>query len=204
MWPYGRLSEVRAFVAQPSLSHSLLHPSRPWQGVVDRSSVHGTCSIMSPKISKANLGILEKSNVAALASYLYLVVHALRQEDHHDTDDASAGEVYSILVSKSTVSAVQRPGAGNLAPRSWTGTHKHLERLRCTACDREFSAREGTLRRAVSSRKTRSYDWRNVSAGASVMWAPPPSVRSISRRCIAFSTSRRSALRPTIARWSVR
>jgi hypothetical protein len=29
--------------------------------------------------------------------------------------------------------------------RSWTGTHKHIERLRCTACDREFSEREGTL-----------------------------------------------------------
>jgi hypothetical protein len=38
-----------------------------------------------------------------------------------------------------------RPGEGNLAPRSWTGTHKHIERLRCTACDRECSAREGTL-----------------------------------------------------------
>jgi IS1 family transposase/transposase-like protein len=37
------------------------------------------------------------------------------------------------------------PGAGNIAHRSWTGTHKHIERLRCTACDREFSEREGTL-----------------------------------------------------------
>ena len=39
-----------------------------------------------------------------------------------------------------------RPGAGNIAPRSWTGAHKHIERLRCTVCDREFSAREGPLR----------------------------------------------------------
>ena len=38
-----------------------------------------------------------------------------------------------------------RPGAGNIVHRSWTGKHKHIERLRCTACDREFSAREGTL-----------------------------------------------------------
>jgi hypothetical protein len=30
--------------------------------------------------------------------------------------------------------------------RSWTGTHQHLERLRCTVCAREFSEREGTLR----------------------------------------------------------
>jgi IS1 family transposase/transposase-like protein len=38
-----------------------------------------------------------------------------------------------------------RPGEGNIAHRSWTGTHKHIERLRCAACDREFSEREGTL-----------------------------------------------------------
>jgi aspartate carbamoyltransferase regulatory subunit len=37
------------------------------------------------------------------------------------------------------------PGAGNIVHRSWTGIHKHIERLRCTACDREFSEREGTL-----------------------------------------------------------
>jgi hypothetical protein len=37
------------------------------------------------------------------------------------------------------------PGAGNIVHRSWTGTHKHIERLRCTACAREFSEREGTL-----------------------------------------------------------
>jgi IS1 family transposase len=37
------------------------------------------------------------------------------------------------------------PGEGNIAHRSWTGTHKHIERLRCTACGREFSEREGTL-----------------------------------------------------------
>ena len=38
-----------------------------------------------------------------------------------------------------------QPGAGNITHRSWTGTHKHIERLRCTACDQEFSEREGTL-----------------------------------------------------------
>jgi IS1 family transposase len=38
-----------------------------------------------------------------------------------------------------------RPGAGNIAHRSWTGTSKHIERLRCTRCHREFSEREGTL-----------------------------------------------------------
>ena len=38
-----------------------------------------------------------------------------------------------------------RLGEGNIAHRSWTGTHQHIERLRCTACDREFSERAGTL-----------------------------------------------------------
>jgi IS1 family transposase len=38
-----------------------------------------------------------------------------------------------------------RLGTGNIVHRSWTGKHKHIERLRCTACDREFSEREGTL-----------------------------------------------------------
>jgi transposase-like protein len=38
-----------------------------------------------------------------------------------------------------------RPGVGNIVHRSWTGKHKHIERLRCTACEREFSEREGTL-----------------------------------------------------------
>jgi hypothetical protein len=38
-----------------------------------------------------------------------------------------------------------RLGEGPIAQRSWTGTHTHIARLRCTACDRECSAREGTL-----------------------------------------------------------
>jgi transposase-like protein len=38
-----------------------------------------------------------------------------------------------------------RPNEGNIAHRSWTGTHQHIARLHCTACGREFSEREGTL-----------------------------------------------------------
>src|SRR4029453_11244026 len=38
-----------------------------------------------------------------------------------------------------------RPGAGHIAHRSWTGKHKHIERLRCTVCTQEFSERAGTL-----------------------------------------------------------
>jgi len=38
-----------------------------------------------------------------------------------------------------------RPGTGHIAHRSWTGTARHSERLRCTLCHRECSEREGTL-----------------------------------------------------------
>src|SRR5438093_4415051 len=51
--------------------------------------------------------VLENSNVAKPASNLYLLVHSLRQEDHHDTDDTSPGEISPILVPESTVCAVQ-------------------------------------------------------------------------------------------------
>src|SRR5215831_7056318 len=51
--------------------------------------------------------VLENSNVAQLASTLYLLVHSLPQEDRYDTDDASAREIYSILVPESTLCPVQ-------------------------------------------------------------------------------------------------
>src|SRR5438128_10106957 len=38
-----------------------------------------------------------------------------------------------------------RSNVATIVHRSWTGKHKHIERLRCTACDHEFSEREGTL-----------------------------------------------------------
>ena len=37
------------------------------------------------------------------------------------------------------------PSEGNIVHRSWTGKHKHIERLRCTICGCEFSERQGTL-----------------------------------------------------------
>jgi hypothetical protein len=42
-------------------------------------------------------------------SALYLLVHSLLQEDRYDTDDASARELYPILVPKSTLCTVQSP-----------------------------------------------------------------------------------------------
>jgi hypothetical protein len=83
--------------------------------------------------------------VAQLASDPYLSVHSLPQEDYHETDDASAREIYPILVPKSTVCTIQPPRRRQLMHQSWTGKHKHIERLRCTVCAREFSEREGTL-----------------------------------------------------------
>src|SRR5436305_10708139 len=56
---------------------------------------------------KKNRVVLENSNVAKLASTQYLSVHSLPQEDRYDTDDASAREIYSILVPESTMCPVQ-------------------------------------------------------------------------------------------------
>ena len=52
---------------------------------------------------KKSLVVLENSNVAKLASTLYLSVHSLPQEDCYDTDDASARKIYPILVPESTL-----------------------------------------------------------------------------------------------------
>jgi hypothetical protein len=53
------------------------------------------------------LVVLENSNVAQLASNLYLVVHTLPQEAPHDTDDASAGEIYAVFVPEASVCGIQ-------------------------------------------------------------------------------------------------
>lgn len=42
-------------------------------------------------------------------------------------------------------SLFNKTGRGNITHRSWTGKHKHIERLRCTTCGAEFSERGGTL-----------------------------------------------------------
>jgi transposase-like protein len=38
-----------------------------------------------------------------------------------------------------------RSGTGHIAHRAWTGKARHIARLRCPLCHREFSEREGTL-----------------------------------------------------------
>jgi IS1 family transposase len=42
-----------------------------------------------------------------------------------------------------------RPGAGHIVHRSWTGKDKRIERVRCTQCRQEFSERRGTLMEAT-------------------------------------------------------
>src|SRR5919199_505512 len=54
-----------------------------------------------------NTVVLENRNVAQLGSNPYLVVHSLPEEDHHDTDDASAGEIYAVFVPESSGCAIQ-------------------------------------------------------------------------------------------------
>src|SRR5262245_42544509 len=82
------------------------HPALPRTAAASRisSGVMGDVGLITE-----NWVVLENSNVEKLASHLYLSVHSLPQEDHHDTDDASAGEIYPILVSESTVCTIQPP-----------------------------------------------------------------------------------------------
>jgi hypothetical protein len=77
-------------ISAPSLTYSLL--SEVTQGTATR---HGTDyeQHLDNLRRKGLLVVLEKSNVAKLASALYLLVHSLPEEDHHDTDDASPGEL---------------------------------------------------------------------------------------------------------------
>ena len=52
-----------------------------------------------------------------------------------------------------------RSGTGNIAHRAWTGKARHIERLRCTLCHREFSEREGTLMARSKLPETTVIQW---------------------------------------------
>jgi hypothetical protein len=70
-----------------------------------------------------------------------------------------------------------QPGEGTITPRSWTGPHQQIARLRCTACAQACSAREGT----VMARRKRPEDtlvrllqcqrWGVCDAGTAARWA---------------------------------
>src|SRR5262245_11395814 len=70
-----------------------------------------------------------------------------------------------------------RPGEGNIAHRSWTGQSKHIERLRCTVCAREFAEREGTLMARsklpedTGIRLVQCQRWGVCDAGTADIWA---------------------------------
>jgi hypothetical protein len=83
--------------------------------------------------------------MAKLASNPYLLVYSLPQEDHDDTDDASAGEVYAMFVSDSSVCRMQSSRRREHRPSVVDRHAPPIERLRCTAGGRACSAREGTL-----------------------------------------------------------
>jgi hypothetical protein len=70
-----------------------------------------------------------------------------------------------------------QPGKGNITHRSWTGTRQHIERLRCTICDREFSKRAGTLMARSKLpedtviRLVKCPRWGVCDAGTADLWA---------------------------------
>jgi hypothetical protein len=86
--------------------------------------------------------------MAKLASNEYLVVHSQPKEDRRtamiSTTPAQA-RYTTFSCPNPDCTQFNRSNVDTIVHRSWTGKHKHIERLRCTACDREFSEREGTL-----------------------------------------------------------
>jgi hypothetical protein len=98
-------------------------PPEPRSSVNDFSSplVHENTGYAQQKV------VLENSNMAKLASNPYLLVHSLTQEDHDDTDDASAGEIYAVFVPESSVCGMQssrrRPQSPSVMARN-AQTHR--------------------------------------------------------------------------------
>jgi hypothetical protein len=50
-----------------------------------------------------------------------------------------------ILIPTSMRARCNRPSEDTIAHRSWTGKSRHIDRLHCTTCERELSARAETL-----------------------------------------------------------
>jgi TIR domain len=95
-----------------------------WAGAIDAhlQSAQIILLLVSADFMASDYWVVqEDSNVAKLASHPYLLVHSLPQEDHHDSEDASSGEIYSILVPESTGCAVQALGGGQDCTSSLDG-----------------------------------------------------------------------------------
>src|SRR5262249_61251437 len=99
--PVSRISLSRCSKSKPSI---LPNSPRRFQGMPRSNPIIGVCNDFSHKLRWV---VLENSNVEKLASNQYLLVQSRSKEDRYDINDASAGEVYSILVPESTVSLLQ-------------------------------------------------------------------------------------------------
>jgi transposase-like protein len=64
---------------------------------------------------------------------------------HHDT--RPGGSLAAFACPNPDCSHFNRFGAGNLSVVEWTGKHKHIRRLYCSACKHRFTERQGTLLR---------------------------------------------------------
>lgn len=97
-----------------------------------------------------------------------------------------------------------RPNAGNIGHRSSTDKHKHIARLRCAICEREFS--EGDGARIARSKLSEDTVERllQVSTVGGMTKAQPRSVRPISRPYNASRVWRPGGPRPIPSRWSKR
>jgi hypothetical protein len=81
--------------------------------------------------------------MAQLASNQYPSVHSRSKETAMIQPTPAQDRYTTFSCPNPDCPQFNRPNAGNIGHRSWTGKHKHIERLRCLACGREFSAREG-------------------------------------------------------------
>ena len=102
------------------------------------------CDDLLERLSLDQLG-QDDSNVAKLASNPYLLVQSRSQEDRYDLMTPAQDRYTRFSCPNPPNLCLNRPAEGNLVPRSWTGKPHHIARLRCTACDRAFSAWEGPL-----------------------------------------------------------
>src|SRR5262252_5224276 len=66
---------------------------------------------------------------------------------HAHNDRESLGSLAAFACPKPDCSHFNRFGAGNLSVVEWTGKHRDIRRLYCSACKRRFTERQGTLLR---------------------------------------------------------
>src|SRR5437764_713075 len=89
--------------------------------------------------------VLENSNMAKLAPNRYLLAHPAQRRAAMISTTPAHERYTRFSCPNPPCARFNRHGASNIVHRSWTGTHTHIERLRCTVCAREFSEREGPL-----------------------------------------------------------